>query len=143
MSGLDLTLDPERQPRRFEVINGAGGRRHWSMDDKARIVAETLEPNAIISEVARRYGLRPQQVFAWRREARKQAASVQQESPAFVPAVVPPPSEPSPARSARPRKRKATAGVIELEIDGIAMRVGRGADAKTVAAVIRALKATS
>nr|WP_281408981.1 transposase [Mesorhizobium sp. B2-8-9] len=36
------------------MINGAGGRRHWSMDDKARIVAETLEPNAIISEVARR-----------------------------------------------------------------------------------------
>jgi transposase len=33
--------------------------------------------------------------------------------------------------------------VIELEIDGIAMRVGRGADAKTIAAVIRALKATS
>ncbi|GLS39335.1 hypothetical protein GCM10010869_49320 [Mesorhizobium tianshanense] len=27
--------------------------------------------------------------------------------------------------------------MIELEIDGIAMRVGRGADAKTVAAVIR------
>ncbi|MDX8481211.1 transposase [Mesorhizobium sp. VK24D] len=146
MSGLDLTLDPERQPRRFEVINGAGGRRHWSMDDKARIVAETLEPNAIISEVARRYGLRPQQVFAWRREARKQAASVQQESPAFVPAVVTaPPPEPAPKRPAQPRKRKATrdAGVIELEIDGIAMRVGRGADAKTVAAVIRALKATS
>lgn len=146
MSGFDLTLDSERQPRRFEVINGAGGRRHWSMDDKARIVAETLEPNAIISDVARRYGLRPQQVFAWRREARKQAASAQQESPAFVPAVVTaPPPEPTPTRPAQPRKRKASrdAGVIELEIDGIAMRVGRGADAKTVAVVIRALKATS
>ncbi|RWA79530.1 MAG: IS66 family insertion sequence hypothetical protein [Mesorhizobium sp.] len=115
------------------------------MDDKARIVAETLEPNAIISEVARRYGLRPQQVFAWRREARKQAASVQQESPAFVPAVVTaPPPESTATRPAQPRKRKTTrdAGVIELEIDGIAMRVGRGADARTVAAVIRALKAT-
>ncbi|WP_287213620.1 transposase [Mesorhizobium sp.] len=67
------------------MINGAGGRRHWSVDDKARIIAETLEPNAIISEVARRYGLRPQQVFAWRREAGKQAASAQQDSPAFVP----------------------------------------------------------
>ena len=143
MSGLDLTLNPDRQPRRFEVINGAGGRRHWSMDDKARIIAETLEPNAIISEVARRYGLRPQQVFAWRREARKQAASAQQESPTFVPAVVTPP-EPAPMRPA-PRKRKVArdAGVIELESEGVAMRVGRGADAKTVAAVIRALKATS
>jgi transposase len=126
------------------VINGAGGRRRWSMDDKARIVAETLEPNAIISEVARRYGLRPQQVFAWRREARKQAASAQQESPTFVPAVVTPP-EPAPPRRAGPRRRKIApdAGVIEIEIDGITMRVGRGADAKTVAAVIRALKATS
>jgi transposase len=128
------------------VINGVGGRRHWSVDDKARIIAETLEPNAIISEVARRYGLRPQQVFAWRREARKQAASAQQESAAFVPAVVTAvPPEPAPKRPARPRKRKAArdAGVIELEIDGIAMRVGRGADTKTVAAVIRALKARS
>lgn len=144
MSGLDLKLDPERQPRRFKVINGAGGRRHWSMDDKARIVAETLEPNAIISEVARRYGLRPQQVFAWRREARKQAASVQQESPTFVPAVVTaPPPELAPKRSAQLRETTQYSGVIELEIDGIAMRVGRGADAKTVASVIRALKATS
>lgn len=144
MSGLDLTLDPERQLRRFEVINGAGGRRHWSVDDKARIIAMTLEPNAIISEVARRYGLRPQQVFAWRREARKQVASVQQDSPAFVPAVVAA-AEPVASRSPKQRKRQATrdAGMIELEIDGIAMRVGRGADTKTVAAVIRALKATA
>jgi transposase len=128
------------------VINGVGGRRHWSVDDKARIIAETLEPNAIVSEVARRYGLRPQQVFAWRREARKQAASVQQESAAFVSAVVTAELPESAAkRPARPRKRKAArdAGVIELEIDGIAMRVGRGADTMTVAAVIRALKATS
>jgi transposase len=146
VSGLDLTLDPERQPRRFEVINGAGGRRHWSVDDKARILAETLEPNAVISEVARRYHLRPQQVFAWRREARKQAASVQQDSPAFVPAVVAvPTTEPAAKRLGRPRKQKTVrdAGVIELEIDGITMRVGRGADAKTVAAVIRALKAAT
>ena len=147
MSGLDLTLNPDRQPRRFEVINGVGGRRHWSVDDKARIIAETLEPNAIISEVARRYGLRPQQVFAWRREARKQAASGQPESPPFVPAVVTAalPEPAPPTRPVRPRERKAArdAGVIELEIDGIAMRVGRGADARTVAAVIRALKATS
>ncbi|AZO19438.1 MAG: IS66 family insertion sequence hypothetical protein [Mesorhizobium sp.] len=144
MSGLDLTLDPERQLRRFEVINGAGGRRHWSVDDKARIIAETLEPNAVISEVARRYGLRPQQVFAWRREARKPATSVQQDSPAFVPAVLAA-AEPVASRSPKQRKRQATrgAGMIELEIDGISMRVGRGADTKTVAAVIRALKATS
>jgi transposase len=30
-----------------------------------------------------------------------------------------------------------------MEIDGVAVRVGRGADAKTVSAVIRALKAAT
>ncbi|WP_457797107.1 hypothetical protein [Methylocystis sp. S23] len=30
---------------------------------------------------------------------------------------------------------------IELEVDGVTVRVGRGAQAKTIAAVIRALKA--
>lgn len=104
MSGLDLTLDPERQPRRFEVINGAGGRRQWSVDEKARIIAETLEPNAIISEVARRYGLRPQQVFAWRREARKQAGSAQQDSQVFVPAVVTPTCSPGSSTDTRTAK---------------------------------------
>ncbi len=34
-----------------------------------------------------------------------------------------------------------SAGIIEVEIDGVTVRVSRGADAKTVAAVIRALKA--
>ena len=50
------------------------------------------------------------------------------------------------ARSSRQRRRKRTrqvdrtSGIIELEIDGVTVRVGRGAEAKTVAAVIRALE---
>ena len=67
-SGFELTLEPERPPRRIEVINGAGGRRRWSADDKARILEETLVPGAVVSEVARRHGLTPQQLFGWRRE---------------------------------------------------------------------------
>ncbi|WP_181183896.1 transposase [Prosthecodimorpha hirschii] len=70
MSGLDPRLEPLGEVRRFEVINGALGRRRWTADDRARIVGETLEPGAVVSEVARRHGLTPQQVFAWRREAR-------------------------------------------------------------------------
>lgn len=40
----------------------------------------------------------------------------------------------------RGRRRGDGGGLIELEIDGVTVRVGRGAEAKTVAAVIRALK---
>jgi transposase len=58
----------------------------------------------------------------------------------FVPAVVAAPAaEPVVSKHERPRET----GVIELEIDGVMMRVARGADARTVAAVIRALKASS
>jgi hypothetical protein len=55
--------------RRIELITGTGRRRRWSSDDKARIVEESLKPGAIVSEVARRNGLSPQQLFAWRRAA--------------------------------------------------------------------------
>lgn len=49
-------------------------------------------------------------------------------------------AEPGGSRSPKQRQRQAPrdTGVIELEIDGIAMRVGWGADAKRLAAVIRA-----
>jgi transposase len=36
---------------------------------KDRIVAETFEPGANISEIAGRHDLRPQQIFTWRRAA--------------------------------------------------------------------------
>ena len=71
MSRLEPTLELEHQVRRIEVITGACGRRRWTIDDKARIIEETLEPGASVSVVARRHGLTPQQVFAWRREARQ------------------------------------------------------------------------
>jgi transposase len=122
--------------RRIEVITGDGGRRRWTVDEKARIVAETLDPGAVVSVVARRYGLTPQQLFAWRREARKRAAPGTDLLPGFVPAVV---DLGEPLAATRSRKRAATAA-IELEIAGVTMRVGHGARASTVAAVIRALK---
>jgi transposase len=40
----------------------------------------------------------------------------------------------------RSLRRDEGVGIIEVEIDGVTVRVGRGAEAKTVAAVLRALK---
>ncbi|PSC06053.1 hypothetical protein SLNSH_04380 [Alsobacter soli] len=62
VSTLDHRLEPQSEVRRFEVINGAKGRRRWSADDRARILEETLIPGAVVSAVARRHGLTPQQV---------------------------------------------------------------------------------
>ncbi len=135
MSRLEPTLELEHQVRRIEVITGAGGRRRWTVDDKARIVEETLEPGASVSMVARRHGLTPQQVFAWRREARQRSDEA---GPRFIPAIV--------EAASTPRQRRQQAApmvLIELEIGGVRMRIGDGAKASIVSAVIRALKATS
>ncbi len=135
MSRLEPTLEPERLVRRIEVITG-GGRRRWTVDEKAQIVSETLESGAVVSVIARRHGLSPQQLFAWRREARKRTAPTADLLPGFVPAVV---DLAEPLIATRSRKR-AAAAAIELEIAGVTVRVGHGARASTVAAVIRALK---
>ena len=45
--------------RRFEEITGVERRRRWSEEEKAGIVAESLEAETSISAVARRHGLHP------------------------------------------------------------------------------------
>ena len=56
--------------RRLEVFTGAGRRRKWSDEDKARIVAEIVASGDSVCAVARRHGLSPQQLFGWRRQQR-------------------------------------------------------------------------
>jgi len=148
MTISEFTLkSSELEPvRRYEVFTGSGRRRSWLPEEKARIVSESYEGGETVSAVARRYALSPQQLFAWRRAARRPLVEASAPEPLFVPAVIAAPGpEPAPNRPPKQRKRKATGdiGVIEVEIDGVAMRVGRGADARTVAAVIRALKAAT
>ena len=121
-----------------------GRRRRFTDDDKARIVEETLAPGAVVSDVARRRGLSPQQLFTWRREARRRSRTTEA-APVFVPAVIQEAVGDGEAKTnrkaARRRRGRQTSGIIEVEIDGVTVRVGSGADAKTLAAVIRALKA--
>jgi transposase len=144
VSMVDPTLKPE-PVRRLEVITGTGRRRRFSDEDKARIVEETLAPGVVVSEVARRHGLSPQQLFGWRRQARQPVVtSADTQVPQFVPAVIEAelPEATLRRRSRSPmRQADRSCGIIEIELDGVTVRVGRGADAKTVATVLRALKA--
>ena len=127
--------------RRFEVITGADGRRRWSIDKKARIIAETLEPGVSVSDVARRHGLRPQQIFTWRRQARRATASA--EAPAFAAVVIDKPiTLPAPKKIVRPPASSTMPAPIELKIGKAVLRVREGADPRALAAVVRALKRT-
>lgn len=147
ISQLTLTSDDEEPARRFEVFTGSGRRREWSGERKAQIVGESYEPGVTVCTVARRHGLTPQQLFTWRRLARKplEAVPVVEDVPMFAPAVLdmPPKAVVKECEPARASRKKSSSGAIELEIGGAIVRIASGADAATIAAVIRAVKAQS
>lgn len=63
---LDATVSPQ------EVSPGTP-RRRWSSAAHERIVLEAMAPGANVSAVARAHGLKPQQLFDWRRRAMAEA----------------------------------------------------------------------
>src|SRR5262245_16283731 len=71
--------------QRIGVITGVGRRRRWPANAKAAIVAESYAGEASVSDVARRHGMRPQQLFRWRRQAR--LGAMQAGVPPFVPVM--------------------------------------------------------
>ena len=130
--------EPSEPVRRLEVFTGAGRRRLWTAEQKAQIVANSYESGAPVSAVARRHGLTPQQLFCWRRLARRAGNDrVDTNSVAFAPIVV----EPA-ARSANTPDRGGAA-MIEVVIGAATVRVSRGIDGATLTTVLRAVRAAT
>src|SRR5258708_8113713 len=109
--------------RRLEVFTGAGRRRKWSGEDKARIVAEILASGDSVCAVARRHGLSPQQLFGWRRQLRESAARHSEaEELQFVPAVGDVIAQAPSLRRQRKTplcKSKPDIGPIDVEVAGV------------------------
>lgn len=115
--------------RRVEVLTGTPRRRHWSDAEKAAIVAESLAPGAVTSEIALRHGLHRNQLYEWRR--RFGSGAVADGGPAasdFVPVVA-------------EKEAGCGASAIEIEIGGAIVRVGAGAEFVFLGNVLRLLKA--
>jgi len=135
------------RPQRIEVITGVERRRKWSAQEKAAIVAESLAEGAVVSEVARRHGLNPQQLFGWRarlRNAVQGSAPSSDATPAFVPAIVED-EPPSPAAPALPAVVTIGAAVldpapIEIALGGVIVRVRGEADPRALTTVLKALR---
>ena len=147
----DTELLPKSKPepvRRLEVFTGAGRRRAWTAEEKAQIVAESYESGEKVSALARRHGLTPQQLFGWRRDARRRAVArrwaddgASQSGSAFAPVIV---------EAARPCGDAPLApgcpggsSVIEIVIGAATVRVPPGSDAATLQSVLRAVKAAT
>lgn len=116
MSGDDVLTVPVAH--RVEVVTVAG-RRQWSPEAKAQIVAESYATS--VGEVAQRYSLAKQQIFTWRRLARQAAGPV-----GFAPVVI--------------DEAPAPDGVIEVRLGEAVMRIPPGADPHMAAAILSVLK---
>lgn len=76
------------QVERLEVVE-TGRRRHWTDDEKLKIVLESMHAPRAISSTARRHGISRSLLLTWRRLfAAGSGGNAEQPKPAFVPAVV-------------------------------------------------------
>src|SRR5712691_4147766 len=105
----------------------AGRRREWPETLKRQMVAETLEPAAPVSIVARRHDVNTNQLFKWRRELLPKTVPAVVEASTMVPVEIVP---------ERPRRRRRVdrQGIIEIEF-GSGARVSLRGEVET--AVLR------
>ena len=115
---------------RMEVLEGPTGRRTWPDDLKARIVAESFEPGVRVRDVAWRHGLAPQHLSTWRglaRQGKLDIAIMEEDLPAFAAIEV---------------LEEAATGhsvPIEIEADGVTVRLGADTSATRIAEIAAAL----
>ena len=115
---------------------GPERRRRWPVEEKIRIVEETLAAGATTSAVARQYGIAPGLLFWWRRQAREGHLT---SGPGLAPALVAVNVEPeTPAFQAL---AGPTNGVMEIDLGpGRCVRIDRHVDAAALERVLVVLR---
>jgi transposase len=132
-----------------EIISRVARRRRWTCEQKLKILAEALEPGAVVSAVADRNGISRSQVYAWKRLA--QTGGIPGISlngppkPLFAPvgmeALPAPPTSPlTAAAAAQPQRRP---GVVEIVLtEGRIVRVDEGIEPVRLARLVAVLDGT-
>lgn len=126
-----------------EILSGVERRRRWTREEKLRIVEEAFTGEMKPSDVARRYGLHPNQVFAWRR-AFSDAAKAEAAA-AFLPVTVgvpveAPTQEPAIGQVMLLSRRQRAGSKIEIVLgEGRKVVVGSDVDAQALGRVLDVL----
>jgi transposase len=113
-----------------------GRRRRWSVEEKLRIVSESLSGPRLASATARRHGISTSLLFSWRRAFQAGLLVSGEANPAFVPARVVPDTWPSRLSAAG-----GASGRMEIVLHGgRRVVVDAGVDAAALARVVAVLE---
>jgi transposase len=121
---------------RGEVLVGPERRRRWSVEEKLRILAQSVAPGSSVMLVCRMHGISSGQLYTWRRQFRTG------ELTGFAPVMVSPAvGELLPADSALSEAAAdQPAGMIEVELpSGVKLRLTGAVDATALRRVLSAL----
>lgn len=125
-------MEPPRQAVGIEGTAERRRRRLWSVEEKRRIVAETLEPGASVSMVARRHDVNANMLFTWRRQAEAGFSSAVTLVPA---AIIAEPAAPLSSASSAPPGR------MEIVLTGGGrVIVGADVDVSVLARVLKLME---
>jgi transposase len=120
----------------MEIITGRERRRHWSTEEKLRILEEASTPEASAAEVARRHDLLPQQIYTWRRQLRADH-SVPHETVSFLPVDL----RADAAAPGKPAPCPSPPGQIEIGLtNGRTLRIDIGVDVDVLRRLIRVVE---
>jgi transposase len=128
------------KPLRGEVRSGIVRRRRWRAEEKGRIVAEAVAPDAVIAEVARRHDLTPQHLSNWIRAAKAgrlvlpapdDGAEAETSGVEFVPVVT---------TQGRRTVPAGAASCIEILAGSMVVRVPLNANVQILEVILRAVK---
>jgi transposase len=130
----------------IEIITGRERRRRWSVEEKLRIVAESNEPSARVTEVAARHGVYPGLLFTWRRQVRD-GVLVAASPAAFVPVRMLEPVQELSAETAPKEVRTVAskpgraAEPIEITLsNGCRLRIDQHVDARALRRIVDVLR---
>jgi transposase len=120
------------------VKRGPQRRRH-SLEEKRRVVEETLEPGASVARVARAHGVNANQVFAWRRLYRQGLLErTNGKAVGLLPVHVVETSAVNQAAGSRSAQRTPL-GLIQVELPKGHLRINGRVDAEALRVVLEKL----
>src|SRR5262245_41224733 len=137
MGDINFDTMPARRGEVTRVVR----RRRWRVEEKGRIVAEAMVPDAVIAEVARRHDLAPQHLSNWIKAAKEGRVVLPGDRlPAFVPVIAAESSRRiGRARGGNPADDRGGTS-IEIVIGTITVRVPAGAQGRDVETVLLAVR---